>query len=259
MSSIVHSKLFQRDIPRDYETRAILEADAHEIADSAPEEYRQATYLYYLARYLVVVYEVYFAEIPIQVWNEYRNALDHFFRHLAGNTEATSDHIEKMEGHIQRAVLDVCKIICHDTEKRLNGRVAELDRRSLSLIDNGSFLSNLDAGFEMAKSCFIKAKTLDLALGDVAAHNNDTLSKYLDAVYSYIDVQNMLRDRRNAIDDASIRYHAIHHESAFDHVKLSLLTKVIWLALGALATFIIVHVATDDYTGVLTSWFKARS
>lgn len=256
MTSIVEMQILQRDIPSDYTTRDLLEADARKISELAPAEFRQATYLYFLARYLVVVYEVSFAELPIQVWNEYRSALDHFFRHLTGGEANSSGHVKKMEGHLQRAVLDICKILCHDTESVLDGKLAKLHRASLALVDNGSFLSSLEAAFDKAQQAFRRAKTRDHALGDGADSNNAMLGNYLDAVYSYIKTQNMLRDRRDAIDDAWIRYSAIHRESAIEHVKLSLLSKLLWAVGSIIVAGVLFNLKQDALSGLLASWLK---
>lgn len=227
------TQLLSRDIPRDYETRKLLEEDASAIANLAPSEYIQTTYLYYIARYLVVVYEVSFGQIPIQVWNEYRNAFDHHVRHITKNSNDTTNHVKKIEGHIQRAVLDISKMFCHDTEDMLNSAIAVLHKPSLILIDNGAFLSNIENHFDKAKEAFIKAKVLDLTLGDDARHNSSIISLYLDAVYCYIDIQHTLRDRRIDISDARVSFDALRSESSDEHIKSSLKAKVIWA--GALA------------------------
>lgn len=235
------TQLLGRDIPRDYETRAILEEDAHAIASLAPHEYTQTTYLYFIARYLVVVYEISFGQIPIQVWNEYRNAFDHYIRHITKDSGDTTDHVKKIEGHIQRAVLDISKVFCHDTEDMLNSDVAVLHKPSLMLIDNGTFFYGIEARFENAKDNFIKAKVFDLTLGDDARHNSKIISMYLDAVYSYIDIQRTLRDRRKDISEAKIRHDAIKRESADEHVKLSLIAKFIWTGVVAICTLIFAY------------------
>lgn len=227
------TQLLSRDIPREYETRENLEGDAHDIAKLAPSGFTQTTYLYFIARYLVVVYEVSFGQIPIQVWNEYRNAFDHYIRHITKCSSDTTDHVKKIEGHIQRAVLDISKVFCHDTADMLNSAVALLHKPSLILIDNGTFLSNLETRFDNAKDSFTKAKVLDLTLGDDAKHNSNIISMYLDAVYCYIEIQRILRDRREDISDAKIRYDALHKESADEHVMLSLKAKVIWAGVVA--------------------------
>lgn len=233
-------KLRERDIPHDYQTRERLEEDARAMAQLAPKEFAQTVYLYYIARYLVVVYEVSYGQIPIQVWNEHRNAFDHYIRHIAKLSTDATDHCRKIEGHIQRAVLDISKIYCHDTEDMLNSSVAVLHKPSLALVDNGTFLDTVQSAFDLAKDAFIKAKTLDIALGDDARHNSAIISKYLDAVYHYIGIQALLRSSRERISAARVRYDAIHRESAAEHVKLSLLAKAIWyvlvFVLGAAAT-----------------------
>ena len=66
-----------------FDTKEELLAEAQKQAQRVEEfNLKKATKLYFLARYFVAVYESRFSQIPIQVWNEYRNALDHYFRYL---------------------------------------------------------------------------------------------------------------------------------------------------------------------------------
>lgn len=231
--------LLERNIPSDYENRKILEEDANLISELAPPEYKQITYLYYIARYLVVVYETAFSAIPIQVWNEYRNAFDHYIRHITKQKEDTTDHIKKIEGHIQRAVLDVAKLICHHTEDLLAKDIDLLNKNALMLIDNGGFYNSLLSEFDRARSLFVRAKTIDIVLGEDANHNNKILSAYLDSVYGYINVQVILRNKRKDIQNAYTQYLAIRHESKTEHILLSLAGKAIWVGGGGLIFWLI--------------------
>lgn len=217
-----------------YETRTSLEDGASIICSCAPDEYKQTTYLYFLARYLVGVYEASFSSIPVQVWNEYRNAFDHFVRHITKESTDTTDHVKRIEGHVQRAVLDISKIFCHDTQDLLSEKFGNLNKKALLLIDNGTFFVQLEEAFDEAKDKFISAKSADIALGENARNNKNVLSRYLDAVYSYQKVQKILRDRRQCIHDATVRYDALHHESKKEHIILSIISKGIWVVGGML-------------------------
>ncbi|MDO8413866.1 MAG: hypothetical protein Q7S51_08785 [Gallionellaceae bacterium] len=228
------TQVLSRDIPQEYDTRAKLENYACDKADRAPSEFSQTAYLYFIARYLVVVYEVSFGQIPIQVWNEYRNAIDHHMRHITKRLSDTTDHVKKMEGHMQRAVLDISKIFGHDTMDMLNSNLEGLHKPSLIMIDNGTFLSNLENSFEDAKSAFINAKVLDVSLGDDAKHNSSIIGLYLDAVYSFTDIQRTIRNRRNDISDAKVRYDAMHKKSALEHIIEDLKAHIIWAGITAI-------------------------
>lgn len=220
------------NIPDKFNSREELEYAANEIAKLAPPEYQNITKLYFCARYLVVVYEVAFAAIPVQVWNEYRNAFDHFIRGVTSTGIRAAGHTKKIAGHVQRAVLDISKLLCHDTLQLLEKQIASMSHEALSLVDNGDFKHELDDALENAQNKFIKAKHTDINLGDEARTNETIVGLYLDAVYASIDIQKILRERKKDIFNASIKHKAIQKEGAKEHVVLSLISKGIWYALA---------------------------
>lgn len=230
--------LQEPDIPREFNSRAELEEAADFTSKKAPEEFQHTVYLYFLARYLVVVFETSFSKLPIQVWNEYRNAFDHYIRHLTKAEENGTDHLKKLEGHVQRAVLDVSKLLCHTKHDRLRTQVDLENRNALRMVDNGEFFPELEGKFETALLKFQHAKMVDLSLGEDAKNNRDILGKYLDAFYGIVEAELFWKSRRQAIQTAtatiqSIAAHASHQSSA-THIRDSLIAKLIWLGVGAL-------------------------
>ena len=225
----------ENDCLSPFKTRAELEAAANQTSQLAPGEHRHATYLYYLARYFVAMYEARFSEIPIQVWNEYRNALDHFYRHMTRTNEAELSHLKKMEGHVQRAVLDIAKIFCHDSSEEFEHLLAKESDECLRLVDNGNFYTNLIKKKASVKLSFMSAKTCDSALGESASTDNDVLSRYLDACYGYIDLFHLLDDRRTEIDHVTYEYKNLEARAVkkaevhgfWGHVKASITAKII--------------------------------
>lgn len=221
----------------EHPSREQLEAAAREISEKAPEGYRQAVYLYFLARYMVAVYEAKFSQIPIQVWNEYRNALDHFFRHITSHkNEPAPGQLEKMEGHVQRAVLDVIKIYCHDSADDIRAQIKKEDPSCLRLVNNGRFNTALIEAQREAMKCFIYAKTRDNTLGEDANNNLDVVGNYLDAFYKYYDLDEMLGSHRAAIDrityeagnlQARAALAALRH-AFWEHVVAGITSKTIW-------------------------------
>lgn len=240
-----------------------LEAAAIEISNNADESLRQATYLYFLARFLVIYYEVNFAELPVQVWNEYRNALDHYFRSVTEKEDAeVIKHRNKMEGHLQRAVLDICKIICHKTEGRFAETLESEVLQALKLVDNGDFYPKLCDMFGSAKNAFIEAKAWDLRLGDGAHNDRGIVGKYLDAFYSYRGAEDFLHQNRSNIQKAEINYKAIQHQSTTHHLRDSLLAKAIWYGGSAVLIFISgkywgeLHHFYDSFISKVQGWFS---
>jgi len=213
-----------------YPNKAALEEKAKQVANTAePSEYEQSVYLYFIARYFVSIYEAKFSEIPLQVWNEYRNALDHYFRHITSGGKGS--HIEKLECHIQRAVLDVAKLFCHDSQSHIEELINKEDPKCLRLIDNGQFNTHLQKLKTNAIRSFSEAKTGDSALGSDAAKDNEILSAYLEACYGFIALEELIESKRQAIDQLSSQMDSIKHEAskhAFkEHVFASLTAKII--------------------------------
>jgi hypothetical protein len=141
-----------------FETLEELEKGAQLTAKNAQAEFQHTAYLYTMARYLVALNEGRHHNIPIQVWNEYRNALDHLYRHLIGR----EGQVKKMEEHIQRAVLDAAKTYCHEADKRLAERISREDQECLRLVSNGTFYADLTRALNEAQSSFLGAKIFSL-------------------------------------------------------------------------------------------------
>lgn len=228
-----------------FPTKLALENAASETSQNAPEEYRHSVYLYFIARYLVALYEIEFGAIPLQVWNEYRNALDHFFRYIA-DSDNPKDQLDSMERHLQRAVLDVSKIYCHDSSDRFKILLNDEDHESLRLVDNGSFYGELTTTQSNVTRCFIEAKTADSKLGMEEKADKEVLSKYLDAVYGFRSLRNIMIDRREDIDritfetgNLKARTEKETHSHAFkSHILASLAAKIIYAFFLFIATFV---------------------
>lgn len=153
-------------------------------SELVPESLRRTVYLYYLSRYLLSLYEVTFSEIPDQVLNEYRNGLDHLMRFLSSGDDISQDdkhrNLSKMEGHMQRALLDLCKHYAYGTENWVD----EFEKswggmEVLSLVSNGEFVRKWGEMRQFIHDPFMAAKTEDSYLGEDASSNNDIVEQYL--------------------------------------------------------------------------------
>ncbi len=253
----------QEDCLALFSTREELENAASETAETAPDEYKQSTYLYFLARFLVAVYEAKFGEIPIQVWNEYRNALDHFYRYIT-KPDLGKQHLTRMEGHVQRAVLDVAKIFCHDSQGKFNDLLENENDQCLRLVDNGHFHTQLCKLKTSSEGLFTKAKIADSALGDNAKTNKEVLTRYLDAYFSYIALLSLFTSHREAIDNAKNEYDNLHARATqsverhgfWGHVRASLLSKLIWVPITIGAT-LITTIYWPDISSFIESAYSA--
>lgn len=198
-----------------FQSKEELFKEAENNISLAPEGLKNAIKFYYVSRYFVAIYESRYQEVPIQVWNEYRNALDHFFRHLTagGNLESLEDvttHPKKMEGHLQRAALDVLKIFSHKSHDSVLTLKKEHNPKILKLVDNGLFIKNLNDEIHRATSLFELAKVSDSCLGNDSVKNNQVLEMYLDAAFAFDQLQCQIIDKTHDINHASEQYEQIH-------------------------------------------------
>lgn len=227
-----------------FQSKEELLAGAETQVSLAPSEFKVSIKLYYIARYFVAIYESRYQEIPIQVWNEYRNALDHLFRHLTaggkiGSPDDASKHLKKMEGHIQRAALDILKIFSHKSHESISSLKASHDPKILRLVDNGKFLQSLNKKFQQAQNLFELAKVNDLDLGDDSNKNADVLERYLDAAFAYDQLRYWIIGKDQDIYHAYDQYDQIHSRahthSFFENITMNFIVSLI-IALAGVAS-----------------------
>lgn len=228
-----------------------LLAEAEKNILLAPMGLQASIRLYYISRYFVAIYECRYQQVPLQVWNEYRNALDHFFRHLTAGGEVKSlgdanGHIKKMEGHLQRAVLDILKLFSHKTHDSIKTLKEEHGQHILKLVDNGAFIQTINDELQKASRDFEFAKVSDLKLGNDSVSNADVLEIYLDAAFAFDGLQYLIISKEQDIMHAREQYEQIHssgHKHSFiEGVKIHFLTHALWAAGAAAITAISLNI-----------------
>lgn len=215
-----------------FKTKSGLLEKATEQSDRVEEKYQFSIYLYFIARYFVSVHEAKFGTIPIQVWNEYRNALDHFFRNL---TNQEDSHTRKMEGHLQRAVLDILKIFCHLSQEEVKNLIAKFETDILNLVDNGTFYTKVIVDIKQSEKLFIEAKIKDNSLGEDSHTNKEIVGNYLDAVFGFMAIHNYVVEKTPDIEIAKKSHDSIHHKaekgSFWEHIKTHYIFYISWTIL----------------------------
>jgi len=222
-------------------TKEELVARAKAQSDLAPEAYRSIVELYYFARYFVSLYEARYHQLPIQVWNEYRNSLDHFVRHLTKSglpPESEREncridgHLRLMKGHIQRAALDILKFNCHETDRWFLRQANSDEENVLSGVNDGMFLRTFYELHKSAQEAFFRAKAEDSSLGENAKYNKEVISRYVDAAFKYEALRDHYENNLGNIAEARHRHEMIAQASANlsfgSSVKASLTANLIW-------------------------------
>jgi len=222
-----------------FKNKEELLSEAKKQADKVEEKLSQSVYLYFVTRYFVSIFEARFGEISIQVWNEYRNALDHYFRHL---TQTETKNLSKMEAHLQRAALDIMKFYCHKAQDKLNEEKNNYNKEVLALVDNGNFYPTLLKGIHASESLFMHAKAFDSSLGEDAKTNENILDKYMEALFSFDENYRNLIDKISDIETAEKSHGAISDKAAKgsfkEHMKTHYIFYISWTAVAGIIQYI---------------------
>lgn len=214
----------------------------------AGSEYQGVSKFYYLARYFMVIYEAQFQELPIQVWNEYRNALDHFVRQI--NNQSPEDnpesHKNKMEGHLQRATLDTLKLLIIRTIDSIKNTQSCYTKEVLSLVDNGTFIEYIAKERHNIEKLFTIAKVSDCNLGGGDIEDNAVLENYLDTAFLAMKVRDTLLNKQVDIARAEDRHTSIKSAGKTLSMTQSVLAGIIVYAIG---------LATPPAKEYVESWY----
>ena len=201
----------------------------------AEPEYQRTVELYYIARYLVSVFESRDQKLPLQVWNEYRNAFDHFARHLTVSQDIAADdvhhHLRKMEGHIQRAALDVCKFLCIYFADFCKTEI--LSRRDvMALVTDGAFLTQANELAASAETALLRAKEADSNLGEDANVNDNVVELYCEAVFDYMKIESLYRTNNENITKALLNSKRMAATSIWKQVLIAVGVAIAFFLLG---------------------------
>jgi len=162
---------------------------ATEQGNLASPEFREMVSFYFVSRYFTALYEARHGKIPIQIWNEYRNALDHFMRSLTQDEESRVFQLQKMEGHLLRSTIDILKIYSHSEIESINNELGNYSAKAWASLNNGEVYPGIKANFNLAVSELEKAKITDL--GDEQTFR--LLDGYLSAAFRLIEVRNTIQ------------------------------------------------------------------
>lgn len=178
--------------------------------------------------------------MPRQILNEYRNGLDHLMRFLSGGGALENDdshrNLHKMQGHLQRAVLDACKYHAYTTKEWVDAFEKKHSPGVLSLVSDGGFWDALQRGKKDAERAMEEAKFSDSALGEQPADNDGVIDAYLKAAHLWRGVRALCVDNADNIARAQKEYGSISKQSKTLSVKMQFVVNAavaaIFLFLG---------------------------
>lgn len=174
--------------------------DASESLLDSDAEFKDAVYLYFLTKQSISLYEAQINYLPLQVYNEMRNALDHYMRAItrpsdlvdAEQPQRRQDHIKKMIGHLQRALLDVIKLTCAAMVEKIDGTHKRLGEMALSLTMDGEYIKQITQLKMNAELRLVNAKLIEHQLGNGTGAN--VRSAYLEALSLHVQAYKYYQD-----------------------------------------------------------------
>lgn len=194
---------------------------------------KPSIYYYTISRALVAIFEANSYKLPVQVWNEYRNSLDHLMRAAITNDEdAEKKQLNSSRGHLLRACLDITKLLCTYTDDWFKGLKKSKAYFSYSLVDNGSFLRDLEHQYVVARNLMINAKTHDMHLGNDSTKDDEIVDLYLDAYFAYKKLETMFYEKQGSSVVSKISYYLLY-------IKANWLTFIFSFAGKAFAALLI--------------------
>jgi len=195
-------------------------------------QYEHSIYLYVILKQLIALFESEQEALPIQVYNEIRNAYDHFSRGLISEKKDSDSHIKKQEGHLQRAILDICKLTCNFYQERITSVHRKYPKKSFSLISNGEYIKEFIRREEKSRALLILAKENDINLTDVHKKNEIILNNYITALISYKELAKFQTSHLQNFVYISIKYFLIRGASAFAVALISFITGILATVYG---------------------------
>jgi hypothetical protein len=188
-------------------------------------EYQHSVLLYVCLKQVVALFEAETEALPIQIYNEFRNAYDHFSRGLI-NKEHFKSHIKKMEGHIQRAFLDTCKLTCYFYQDRVAAVHKRYPRKSLSLVSNGEYLKDFSAMEANSRYLLVCAREIDFNLTEDNNQNIDILKFYIEALISYKNLAKFQSDNTKYLQYNKYKFYFLKGFSIFSAFLLGVISSI---------------------------------
>jgi hypothetical protein len=196
------------------------------------DKYREAARMYFLMKTSLALYEAEFKLIPIQVYNEMRNAIDHFFRSL---TFASSDpdeeiaNVTQLSRHLKRAFLDVAKLTCAFYFEKVEAVHNAYPKSVIGAVESGKYLVEFSNRANLAKEAFTHAKISDYKIG--GADDNNVVEAYVRAVIAHKEMAHYQRTNLQNIEYTSTKLAIISKLTQLGTVILGVISGLIVYAI----------------------------
>ena len=172
-------------------------------------KYKETVRIYFILKQISAMYEAESKRLPIQVFNEMRNALDHFIRSLIHPEDVNreSENIQQMNRHIQRAFLDTSKILCAFYDESSKEKHSRFSNEAIGYVQEGDYQKEFTRLQVMAHEMYTDAKLLDYSLGSDGEES--VRDAYINAVIAHKDLSKYQTDNYHKIKWAAAKITAI--------------------------------------------------
>jgi hypothetical protein len=169
------------------------------------KKYKDTVHLYFILKQISAMYEAESKRLPIQVFNEMRNALDHFIRSLIlpDDPEREIDNILQMNRHIQRAFLDTSKILCAFYDESSKEKHNRFSDETIGYVEHGDYQKEFTRLQVLAHEKYIDAKLLDYKLGNDG--DLPVRDAYINSVIAHKELSQYQTDNYHKIKWASAK------------------------------------------------------
>jgi hypothetical protein len=197
-----------------------------DVVSAGDQQYKESVRIYFLLKEASALFEAESKTLPTQVFNEMRNALDHFMRSLVvANPKSKEGNIKQVENHIQRGFLDISKLICAYYDEATKGRHDRISEQVLGNITNGDYIKEFTRLQTTAHSKFTEAKVIDYKLGTDGQGN--VREAYIDAVIAHRNLYKYQADNYGNLKFARARWFGMRSLTAIVLFVLGLTTDII--------------------------------
>lgn len=198
-------------------------------------EFKHAIYLYFLTKQVIAIYESKIERIPLQIYNEMRNALDHYFRSILiieDNEEEQKKYrdknIKRLEGHIQRALLDVVKLTCAAIIDNVRFKNKKFGEKAIMLVNHGEFYKELASLIKEAELSLVDAKYSEYIIGRNNKQDLDSTDKYLKALIFHLKVDEFYKDSLKNLYWGKAKVYILSSAQFASGIIVAVVAKFVW-------------------------------
>lgn len=153
------------------------------------EEMREVVRAYYYTKSAIALCEARGSTLTIQVFNEFRSAVDHYTRAITADNhdnDTREAHLRSTVGHIQRAFLDVAKLGCASIRDAIDQVHSRFGNAVIGQAKEGEYGKKISSLIYVAENALYRAKIEETRLGDDAAKNIAVRDMFFEALTTHV-------------------------------------------------------------------------